>query len=37
MIQLNRFLNMDCKEIMAQFPDKYFDLAFCDLTKEGAR
>lgn len=30
MIELNSFLNMDCMDGMAQFPDKYFELAIVD-------
>lgn len=30
MMQLNRLYNMDCKEAMIQFPDKYFELAIID-------
>ena len=30
MLELNRLYNMDCMEGMAQFPDKYFDLAIVD-------
>jgi len=29
-MQLNQLYNMDCMEGMAQFPDKYFDLAIVD-------
>ena len=30
MLQLNKLYNMDCMEGMAQFPDKYFELAIVD-------
>ncbi|MDL2293192.1 site-specific DNA-methyltransferase [Ruminococcaceae bacterium OttesenSCG-928-D13] len=30
MLELNRLYNMDCMEGMAQFPDKYFELAIVD-------
>ena len=30
MLELNRIYNMDCMEGMAQFPDKYFELAIVD-------
>jgi len=30
MLELNKLYNMDCMEGMAQFPDKYFDLAIVD-------
>ena len=30
MLELNNLYNMDCMEGMAQFPDKYFDLAIVD-------
>ena len=30
MLELNTLYNMDCMEGMAQFPDKYFDLAIVD-------
>lgn len=30
MLGLNKLYNMDCMEGMAQFPDKYFELAICD-------
>ena len=30
MLQLNKIYNMDCMEGMAQFPDKYFELAIVD-------
>ena len=30
MLELNHFYNMDCMEGMAQFPDKYFELAIVD-------
>jgi site-specific DNA-methyltransferase (adenine-specific) len=30
MLELNNIYNMDCMEGMAQFPDKYFDLAIVD-------
>ena len=30
MLELNRLHHMDCMEGMAQFPDKYFELAICD-------
>lgn len=30
MLELNRLYNMDCMELMSEFPDKYFDLAIVD-------
>ena len=30
MLELNQYYNMDCMEGMAQYPDKYFDLAIVD-------
>ena len=30
MLELNKLFNMDCMEGMAQFPDKYFELAIVD-------
>ena len=30
MIELNSFINGDCMDGMAQFPDKYFELAIVD-------
>lgn len=30
MLELNQLYHMDCMEGMAQFPDKYFDIAICD-------
>ena len=30
MLELNKLYNLDCMEGMAQFPDKYFDLAIVD-------
>ena len=30
MLELNKLYNMDCMDGMAQFPDKYFDLAIVD-------
>lgn len=30
MLQLNQLYNMDCMEVMKQFPDKYFELAIVD-------
>lgn len=30
MLEMNRLYNMDCMEGMAQFPDKYFELAIVD-------
>jgi site-specific DNA-methyltransferase (adenine-specific) len=30
LLELNRIYNMDCMEAMAQFPDKYFELAIVD-------
>lgn len=30
MLELNRLYNMDCMELMSQFPDKYFELAIVD-------
>jgi len=30
MLELNKLYNMDCMEGMAQFPDKYFELAIVD-------
>jgi len=30
LLELNRLYNMDCMEGMAQFPDKYFELAIVD-------
>ena len=30
MLELNRLYNMDCMIGMAQFPDKYFELAIVD-------
>ena len=30
MLELNKLYHMDCMEGMAQFPDKYFDLAIVD-------
>ena len=30
MLELNKIYNMDCMQGMAQFPDKYFDLAIVD-------
>ena len=30
MLELNRLYCMDCMDGMAQFPDKYFDLAIVD-------
>ena len=31
MLELNKLYNMDCMEGMAQFPDKYFELAIVEL------
>ena len=36
MLELNRAYNMDCMEGMAQFPDKFFDLAVVDPPYGGA-
>jgi site-specific DNA-methyltransferase (adenine-specific) len=30
MLELNKLYNMDCMDLMAQFPDKYFELAIVD-------
>ena len=30
MLELNGFYNMDCMDLMKQFPDKYFELAIVD-------
>lgn len=30
MIELNKLYNCDCMELMAQIPDKYFELAIVD-------
>ena len=30
MIEMNKLYNMDCMELMAQVPDKYFELAIVD-------
>lgn len=30
MLELNHLYNMDCMELMAEFPDKYFELAIVD-------
>lgn len=30
MFALNTIYNIDCIELMAEYPDNYFDLAICD-------
>lgn len=30
MLELNKLYNIDCMELMKQFPDKFFDIAICD-------
>lgn len=30
MLELNKLYNMDCMDLMKQFPDKYFELAIVD-------
>lgn len=30
MLELNTLYNMDCMQLMAEYPDNYFDLAICD-------
>lgn len=32
MLELNKIYNMDCMDLMAEFPDKYFELAIDILT-----
>lgn len=34
MLELNQLYNMDCMDGMAQFPDKYFELAIVDLNQK---
>lgn len=29
-LELNTLYNMDCMQLMAEYPDDYFDLAICD-------
>jgi len=30
LLELNKLYNIDCMELMKQFPDKFFDIAICD-------
>ena len=30
MLELNKLYNMDCMDLMKEFPDKYFELAIVD-------